>query len=147
MVLFQVPVLSLSLTGAAGGDPAPAAAAIVMLLSIGVFAPTMVGYDFRLDVDRIEALKTLPIAPSRLALGQVLAPAMVLTAGQWLTLAVIARLLRPDPALVAGAFALVPPGNLLLVELENLFFLWFPSRYVSGPSIDFQTMGRQMLLM
>ncbi len=37
--------------------------------------------------------------------------------------------------------------NLLLVEVENLYFLWFPARWVPGGTGDFQAMGRQLLLM
>ena len=41
---------------------------------------------------------------------------------------------------------MTPPVNLLFVAVENLSFLWFPFRLTAMNSIDFQAMGRKILL-
>jgi hypothetical protein len=38
------------------------------------------------------------------------------------------------------------PVNLLLMEVENLFFLWFPAPLMPANALDFQTAGRQTIL-
>ena len=43
--------------------------------------------------------------------------------------------------------ALTLPSNLVLVAIENLYFLWFPFRMAGINSMDFQALGRQILLM
>ena len=65
---------------------------------LSVFLTTLVPFDFRGDIDRMATLKSLPIAPWRLALGQLLTPTLVLAAMQWLAVAVCA-------AVAAGALA------------------------------------------
>ncbi len=50
---------------------------IVLYLSFLITG--LLPYDFRGDVDMMEELKALPIAPSRIALGQVLDPVLIAT--------------------------------------------------------------------
>lgn len=121
--------------------------ALSFLASLTVIAPTLLGYDFRPDLVRMEELKTLPIRPSFLAIGQLATPVLIISMGQWFGLAVIGLLQPIPPVLIWAALFLVPPLNFLLVAIENLFFLWFPSRFVPGTSADFQMIGRQLLLM
>lgn len=115
--------------------------------SLTCLAPAMVPFDFRLDLDRMEELKTWPIPPARLVLGQLLVPVAILSLGEWLVLAISALFLRVEAPLLFGAFLLFPTLNLLFVGIENLFFLWYPFRLASGSSVDFLALGRQMLLM
>jgi hypothetical protein len=80
-------------------------------------------------------------------LGQLLTPVLILSAGQWLSLALIARFAAADAEVLVAVAALVLPGNLILVAVENLYFLWYPYRSVGINSFDFQAMGRQLLLL
>jgi hypothetical protein len=121
--------------------------ALSVMFGMALFAPTVVGFDFRPDLGRMEDLKTLPIPPSRLVLGQLITPVLVLTLAEWVTLAVIAVATRSDPFVPASAAALALPFNLMLFAIENLYFLWFPYRLTGLNAIDFQSMGRQMLLL
>jgi hypothetical protein len=123
-----------------------ATTSFIMLSVMALFAPAMVTFDFRVEVDRMQDLKTLPIAASRLVLGQILTPVLILVAGEGLTIGLIGYLVRPGMTLLAGAFLLLVPFNVLLVEIENIGFLLYPTRFVAGPTVDFQTMGRQVLL-
>jgi len=113
---------------------------------LSVFLTTLVPFDFRGDIDRIATLKTLPIAPWRLAVGQLLAPTLVLALMQW-TLVVACAVLAPDhwPILV-GVALYVPAYCFLLVALENLLFLLFPVRIMAATPGDFQALGRNVLL-
>lgn len=121
-------------------------AAIAMVAGFALFAPSMIGFDFRTELDRMEDLKTLPIRPSRLVLGQILASVTVLVAGEWVSLGLIGSLAKLDARIMVGLLGLVVPLNVVLVEIENLFFLLYPYRPPMSPSFDFPMMGRQILL-
>jgi hypothetical protein len=148
LLLYVIPVGTI--LAFAGGDPSGRSVlgpAVTVFLGITLFASSAVGYDFRPDLHRMEDLKTLPIRPTRLVLGQLLTPVLILAAGQWLSLALIARFAAADPEVLVAVAALVLPGNLVLVAVENLYFLWYPYRSVGINSFDFQAMGRQLLLL
>jgi hypothetical protein len=147
-VMFGFPLLTVILSDAKGADdPNRAVPAISVIVSIALFAPALVGFDFRPDLGRMEDLKTLPIRPGRLALGQVITPVLILTLIEWFALAGIAALVPSFPTLFLGAAALALPLNFVLVAIENLYFLWYPFRMTGFNAFDFQAMGRQMLLM
>jgi hypothetical protein len=133
----------------AGGAGAPQGAnpALVLLASLAVFAPTMLGYDFRPDLVRMAELKTLPVRPAYLVVGQLATPVIVMSLAEWSGLALVAAQVALPRQAASAAVVLGPPLNFVLVAVENLFFLWFPARFVAGASADFQMMGRQLLLM
>jgi hypothetical protein len=124
-------------------------AALPVLVGVGglmmTFLTTLAPYDFRGDVDQMAVLKTLPIAPWRLALGEVLTPVLIFTLIQWAALGAM-RLLsgRPEPLLVAAA-AFAPVYNFILFGVENMLFLLFPTRVMVTTPGDFQAMGRSVL--
>ena len=72
-----------------GTASAPAGLAGGFVLLTTVFLTAMLPFDFRGDVDRMAYLKTLPLPPWRLAVGQVVAPVLIVTLLQWLVLAVL----------------------------------------------------------
>jgi hypothetical protein len=107
----------------------------------------MLKFDFRADLDAMESLKALPLAPWAMAAGQLVAPTIVLTTIHLLLLGGVAvafagvrGLQRP---LWAGV-ALALPFNLLLFAAENLIFLLLPHRPTASSPGDFQLLGRQM---
>lgn len=103
-------------------------------------------FDFRGDLDQMDEVKALPVAPAAIAAGQIVTPAVLMTLCHLLILAsvfIVAR--REEPLLVlAGALSL--PFNALLFAIENLIFLYFPSRQAASPA-DFQGYGRQILML
>jgi hypothetical protein len=148
MMFFLMPVVTLLIIIRLATNEMNMAITIVpVVFSIALFAPSMIGYDFRFDIDRMEDLKTLPITPRSLVLGQLATPVVILTLGEWIALGMIAAVASAPPALMIGSFAATLPLNLLLVAIENLYFLWFPFRMGGASSLDFQALGRQMLLM
>lgn len=130
-----------------------------MTLWLTIMLTAMVPFDFRGDVDRVAVLKSLPILPWRLAVGQLLTPTLMLSCLQWLVLIFIGFVgifLDGTPGegngretlLVVAACALfVLPFNFLLFGLENLLFLLFPVRLVASTPGDFQAVGRNVLFM
>ncbi len=123
---------------------------IPMLAGVGVwlsvFLTTPVPFDFRGDIDRMPTLKSLPVVPWRLALGQLLAPTLVLSLLQWVIVAGCA-VLAPEQWLILIAIALyVPVYCFLLIAIENLLFLLSPVRIMAATPGDFQALGRNVLL-
>jgi hypothetical protein len=125
--------------------PGTALAGLVVWLTI--FLTHLVPFDFRGDVDRMAALKTLPLVAWRLTLGQLLAPAMLVTATQWAVLTAAAVFQGRDYGLLLTIAAFAPPFNFLLFALENLLFLRFPMRVMASTPGDFQAVGRNLLFM
>jgi hypothetical protein len=90
--------------------------------------PTSLKFDFRRDIDRLSLLKTLPIRPLSLVLGQLATPVLMATATQLLVL-VLASLVHPvGPGLLVFAMLLLFCSNVLIFALDNLIFLLYPSR-------------------
>jgi hypothetical protein len=126
--------------------------AMSMMLAIQVFAMSffltpLVAFDFRGDIERFEILKTLPLAPWALVVGELLTPVLFLCLVQWIDLAVIAATLD-RPGMLRGvllAAVLSVPLNFFLIGVDNLLFLIFPTRLVATVG-DFQVYGRQLLL-
>jgi hypothetical protein len=120
-----------------------AALGVLSLLSL----PATLTFDFRGDVDRMDVLKALPIAPWRIVVGQLAGVVLLLGAIQLLGLAGIQALFGGVGPVLLGALLLCWPANFLTVGIDNVLFLWFPTRQVLVQPGDFQMMGRQMVLM
>jgi hypothetical protein len=153
-LVFVFVLICVVLAFAVGGTLAEAVAesptkllpALFVVAWVSVFMTALVPFDFRGDLDRIAMLKTLPVLPWRLALGQLLTPVLLLSVFQWLTLALLWALAPEEGMLVAGLTAFVPPFNFVLVALDNLLFLLFPVRIAAATPGDFQALGRNVLL-
>lgn len=103
-------------------------------------------FDFRMDLDIMDRVKTWPLRPSLLFLATIL-PEVVLVSGM-LFLAVLGRALWIGvyhPALI-GVLAFQPIATLTWVALDNAVFLFSPIRYTPGEEGALQNMGRSMLL-
>ncbi len=119
---------------------------ITLFVAVAIFVPPLLPFDFRGDIDRMEVLKTLPVPSWRLVVGQLLTPVAFVSGLQLVFFGVLLALGgRIDALLLAGG-AFVLPINSLLFELDNLLFLWFPTRQLSATPGDLQNMGRQIVL-
>lgn len=118
----------------------------VLGMTVAMLTPLLT-FDFRGDIDRMDALKALPLPPWRVALGQLLAPTLILTAVQLIVMAWVQALWGGAEVLLVGVAVFALPFNFLSFELENLMFLWFPMRLMPAAPGDFQMMGRQALMM
>ena len=103
----------------------------------------LIKFDFRGDLDHMEVLKALPLAPIPLSIGQLIVPTLLLTGAHIILLGSVAAFVREhrDVLLVAAVLAL--PFNALLMATENLIFLLFPTRPAAVSPGDFQLLGRQ----
>lgn len=145
--LFLIPVI----IAVIAWDPGPGNLALPIMpiavpVCISLVAPSLIGFDFRPDVGRMDVLKSLPIDPKRLIVGQVMTPVFLMTLAQWLALGVVAAKFRPDTSLCVSVLLLTIPVNLFLFEIDNLFFLWYPADWIPVNSVDFQSLGRQIIL-
>src|SRR5262249_43817489 len=119
---------------------------LIVIGSSSLVLSMIVGFDFRSDVDRMDALKALPIPAPAMVVGELVVPVLLLTLAQGAFLVLAAGAPR-DARYVFEALVFLPPYNALLVEVDAVLFLWFPFRLLPGSSMDFAIMGRQMLLM
>jgi len=111
----------------------------VWILLLG---PQIMRQDFRQDMPRADLLKLYPLPGWQLALGEILAPAIILTAMQWLlVIAGVAGAVsfggeKLPIGLVltigAGAAVVLPMLNLISLLIPNAAVLWFPSWFQTG---------------
>jgi hypothetical protein len=111
------------------------------------YFPQMVRFDFRGDVDRMETLKSLPVAPTAVVLGELLIPVLMTTFLQLVVIATLAVLQSGLITILGVAAAFLVPANVLVFGLENLVFLLYPYRLATAGGLDLQVFGRQMVIM
>ena len=130
-----------------GGDPE----LIVRLGRTGLFLvtflPLLMGdnlaCDFRRDLDRMDQLKSWPIAPLALAAGQIAPAAAFATAVQALGVsAVYLTTGAVTPGVALLVLAILPVVSWVALCLDNLIFLWMPYRTVPDDPGDVGFVGR-----
>lgn len=119
------------------------ALAMFFIPMMSVFMLPRLMFDFRGDIDRMDVLKTLPLPPWKLVVGQLITPVLIVSFVQ--VLVIIVMLAGGAQQQVGWLAALVVPFNFVAAAIENLVFLWFPVRAVPTMAVDVQFMGRQWL--
>ncbi len=90
--------------------------------------PTALKFDFRRDIQRMAILKTLPIRPLAVVVGQIITPTLLALALQTIVLTVT-LLVRPFPVWILLAIVLLfIPLNALIFSIDNLVYLLYPYR-------------------
>jgi len=117
-----------------------------LVIWISIAMSGLLPFDFRGDVDVMEELKALPIGASRLALGQILTPALLATVAQTFAIGLTMAVIGGGGAASWVVLAFLAPINLMFYAIENLLFLWYPSRLVAG-QFDVIAVGRQILFL
>jgi hypothetical protein len=107
---------------------------------------SMLKFDFRDELDRLDLLRSLPIRPIAVAAAELFTPVLVLTMMQLTFLAAVTLCFKDEWKVVVPAAAFAVPFNLLLVGIENLLFLMFPLRSAGLIAGDMQLFGRQMVI-
>ena len=107
-----------------------------------LLGPQLVRQDFRQDVPQMDMLKVFPLRGWQVALGEILAPAAILTAIQWLLIIVAVVCLAPAAkgkfsinlvlVLGAGTALVVPIFNLISLVIPNAAVLLFPAWFQTG---------------
>jgi hypothetical protein len=100
---------------------------------------------FRMDIDRMEVLKSLPISPTGIVTGQVGGPVLLMTLLHWFCI-IFGCILIPVgwEYWIIGA-VMAPLFNCLLIGLSQGLFLLFPVRVVDGAQ-DPQAAVKNMLI-
>jgi len=131
------------------GDHTLGVALVVLVMLFAMLGSGALNLDFRRDAERIAYLRSLPLSPASVALGQMFTPAAILCAATLLLLAVAAAIPwgRVDGRMMALAVALSAPAAWLCVGLENWLFLLFPTRVTPGGVEQNSFSGRLYLKM
>ena len=133
-------------------------AAILVATALGyslLLGPQLLRLDFRQDLPLADILKTFPLRGWQIALGEILAPVVVLAACQWLLLLVGAGLIFYLPgkqealflAIALGAAFLLPVLDLLVLLIPNAAVLLFPSWIQTGKDSPrgIETTGQRLI--
>jgi len=114
----------------------------MLVLWTFLLGPQMFRQDFRQDLPQAEVLKSYPLRGWEIALGELLAPAVILTGVQWFLLLVAASLCSQTPfpgvgrsaviSICLGASLIVPALNLLILQVPNAAILLFPAWFQAG---------------
>jgi hypothetical protein len=125
---------------------------VLMASGVIAFAGTIylcagLRFDFREDLDRMDVVRSWPIAPWRVFLATVLPEVAIVSL--FLVAAIVVRALISGlfPVEVVAILALVPPAVLAWVSIDNIVFLLWPQRLTPGSEGLLQQAGRSMLLM
>jgi hypothetical protein len=133
------------------GEPVSQAAgwaALGAALLAPIFLASQLPHDFRRDIDRMALLKSLPLKPANIVVGQLFTGALVCTSVQ----VICAGLVVAFTGVVSWAayLALVlalPALAWTILAVDNATFLLMPYRAAPGTSDNTQFMGRIMLTM
>jgi hypothetical protein len=146
-VSFGIPgMVTRSKSEPMGGEALASMLAPLAIFSL-MFLPQLLRYDFRGDFDRLDLLKTLPMPATSLVIGQLLAPVLLMTAVQVFFLGLFAARFWELHRWLLLALAFSMPLNLLVFATENVLFLLYPQRLVTGGHFDFQQMAGHVLML
>ena len=107
---------------------------------------SMLKFDFRDELDRLDLLRSLPIRPVAVAAAELFTPVLVLTAMQGALLVALTLSFKSAWQFVIPVAAFAVPFNVLHAGIENLLFLMFPLRAAGLIAGDMQLFGRQMVI-
>jgi ABC-2 type transport system permease protein len=117
------------------------AIALMFLIMSFLIGPQLVRQDFRHDLAMADVLKAYPMTGWEVALGELLAPAVILTAVQWLLIILcyglsagfgegVTREMRL--ALASGVAVIAPGLNAVSLLIPNAAVLFFPGWFHAG---------------
>jgi Putative ABC exporter len=143
VLMIVAVVVGFSLINVGRAQSFSAVAAIIAAIALAyslLLGPQILRLDFRHDLPRADVLKTFPLRGWQIALGEILAPVVVLILFQWLLLLIGGGLIFYLPgklkalslAIAAGAAVLLPVLDVLLLLIPNAAVLLFPSWIQTG---------------
>lgn len=136
------------------GDDDPERTAAAARIGVGVVVLMSIvltqnfAFDFRRDVDRMTALKALPLPSLSVAAGQLVAATLFTTLLQVAGFAIVGATTEAFAPRVLVALALpLPALSWAAVCVDNAIFLLWPYRSVPEDPGDMGFMGRNMVIM
>ena len=161
-IILCVPALIIGMN-VRGSDLVPG---IGLFLLMGILWSLLIGpqvlrHDFRSDLRHADLLKLYPLAGWRIVLGELLAPAVILTVIQWLALLVAAVMINRIPgsgpvipaftrvSITVAAALLLPMLNLISLLIPNAAVLLFPSWFQAGQDAPhgLEATGQRLIFM
>jgi len=126
-----------------------------------LIGPQVLRHDFRSDLRNADLLKLYPLAGWRIVLGELLAPAVILTVIQWIALLVAAAIINRIPgsgpvvpgltrvSIALAAAMLLPMLNLISLLIPNAAVLLFPSWFQTGQNAaqGIEATGQRLIFM
>jgi hypothetical protein len=91
-----------------------------------LLAPPALQIDFRRDLKRMMLLRSLPVRPRAMVLGQLAIPVMVTLAFQWITILIAAWVARPGWSQTLLWTGMLSALAVFTFAAENALFLTFP---------------------
>lgn len=161
-IIVCVPALILGLN-MRGSDLVPALGLFLLMAILWslLLGPQVLRHDFRSDLRNADLLKLYPLAGWRIVLGELLAPAAILTVLQWLALLAAAAIIHRIPgngpvipvltrvSIAIAAAMLLPMLNLISLLIPNAAVLLFPSWFQSGQDATqgIEATGQRLIFM
>ncbi len=154
MILVMGVTIGVAVLAPALAEADPARAAFGARIGLGIVVLMSIvltqnfAFDFRRDVDRMAALKALPLPAVAVASGQLVAAALFTTLLQLVGFALVAFATDAIEVRVLVALALpLPALSWAAVCVDNAIFLLWPYRTVPEDPGDMGFMGRNMVIM
>lgn len=122
---------------------------VVLVVVFPLLASSGFSIDFRRDLERMAYLRSLPLPPMAVAVGQVFTAAVMIAIVNLVLLAIAGVMAewRVDPVLALLAAVGAVPIAWLAVALENWLFLLFPTRTQADGQQQNAFVGKQLLKM
>ncbi|MBW3571338.1 MAG: putative ABC exporter domain-containing protein [Gemmatimonadetes bacterium] len=122
---------------------------VVLAVVFPLFGTGGFSVDFRRDVERIAYLRSLPLRPTAVAVGEVFVAAATVAVFNLLLLGVAVWVVDApvDPRMAVLAAAVALPVAWLAVTLENWLFLLFPTRTQADGGQQSAFVGKQLIKM
>ena len=121
----------------------------VLALYTFVLLPAAFKFDFRRDFERFATLKTLPIRPVAMAIGQIATPTVLASVFQSAVLLVSVLIQPVDTDVLVASFLLLLLLNVFVFAADNLIYLLYPYRFdqeglenLHSDNVDIHRKGR-----
>lgn len=122
---------------------------VVLAVVFPLFGTGSFSVDFRRDVERIGYLRSLPLRPVTVAVGEVFVAAATIAVMNLLLLGIAVWMVDGpvEPRMAVPAAAVALPVAWLAVTLENWLFLLFPTRTQADGGQQSAFVGKQLIKM
>ena len=126
-------------------NPTEPFAAAGTAMGVMTYVSFLICMSLQNEIERIGYLKSLPLRPTAIVLGELLGFVVLLSAVQGSFFLAMCGLLPSIFGWLLCAAVLSLPLNFLLFSIDKLVFYLFPTRLAKGAPGDFQNAGKQML--
>ncbi len=126
-------------------NPTEPFAAAGAAMGVMTYVSFLICLSLQNEIERVGYLKSLPLRPTAIVLGELLGFVVLLSAVQGAFFLALCGLLPSISGWLVCAAVVALPLNFLLFAIDKVVFYFFPTRLVKGAPGDFQNAGKQML--